>query len=206
MANYTIIGGDGKQYGPISDTDVRKWFSEGRLNAQTMMKGESDAEFRTLSVFPEFADIFQIAPPTFATGVGGREEALRAVKSPAIALKVTAILGLICVALGLVFNVAALTGHQLLPQQQMSDPQMQKLLNSFGGGFGLVQNIIGIVIGIIVWMGAAKMQRLEGFQFAITAAIVAMIPCISPCCLLGLPFGIWALVVLNKPEVKSHFS
>ena len=32
-----------------------------------------------------------------------------------------------------------------------------------------------------------------------------MVPCISPCCLVGLPIGIWALVVLNKPEVKGSF-
>jgi hypothetical protein len=37
------------------------------------------------------------------------------------------------------------------------------------------------------------------------ASIIAMIPCVSPCCLLGLPIGIWALVVLMKPEVKSAF-
>jgi hypothetical protein len=36
------------------------------------------------------------------------------------------------------------------------------------------------------------------------ASVVAMLPC-QCCCLFGLPFGIWALVVLNKPEVKSHF-
>ncbi len=33
----------------------------------------------------------------------------------------------------------------------------------------------------------------------------AMIPCVSPCCLLGLPLGIWALIVLVKPEVKAAF-
>ena len=50
------------------------------------------------------------------------------------------------------------------------------------------------------------MQKLQNYQFALTASIVAMVPCISPCCVFGLPFGIWALVVLNKPEVKSQFS
>jgi len=35
-------------------------------------------------------------------------------------------------------------------------------------------------------------------------AVVAMLPC-QCCCLLGLPAGIWALVVLNKPEVNSQF-
>jgi hypothetical protein len=32
-----------------------------------------------------------------------------------------------------------------------------------------------------------------------------MIPYISPCCCLGLPIGIWALVVLNNEQVKSSF-
>jgi hypothetical protein len=57
MANYTIIGGDGKQYGPITDADLRKWVGEGRLNAQSLVKAESDAEFRPLATFPEFADL-----------------------------------------------------------------------------------------------------------------------------------------------------
>jgi hypothetical protein len=46
---------------------------------------------------------------------------------------------------------------------------------------------------------------LQNHQFALTAGIVAMLPCISPCCVFGLPAGIWALVILNKPEVKSQF-
>ena len=37
------------------------------------------------------------------------------------------------------------------------------------------------------------------------ASILAMIPCLSPCCLIGLPIGIWALVILMKPEVKAAF-
>jgi uncharacterized membrane protein len=66
MANYTIIGGDGKQYGPITGDELRKWISEGRLNAQSMAKADSDAEFRALATFPELADAF--APPTAAPG------------------------------------------------------------------------------------------------------------------------------------------
>jgi hypothetical protein len=73
MATYTIIGGDGKEYGPVSGEDLRKWMAEGRLNAQTLAKAESDAEFRPLSAFPEFADAFApqapmpSAPPVFST-------------------------------------------------------------------------------------------------------------------------------------------
>jgi hypothetical protein len=66
MANYTIIGGDGKQYGPITGDDLRKWISEGRLNEQSLAKEESDTQFRALSAFPEFADAF--APSAAAPG------------------------------------------------------------------------------------------------------------------------------------------
>jgi hypothetical protein len=63
---YTIIGGDGKEYGPVSDEELRKWIAEGRLNAQSLAKAESDAEFRPLATFPEFADVF--LPPSAAPG------------------------------------------------------------------------------------------------------------------------------------------
>ena len=63
MANYTIIGGDQKEYGPISGDDVRQWIAEGRLNEQSLAKGEGDAEFRTLEKFPELASAFAPTSP-----------------------------------------------------------------------------------------------------------------------------------------------
>ena len=56
--SYIIIGGDGKEYGPIPDADLRQWITEGRLNAQSLAKSVSDAEFRPLNKFPEFADMW----------------------------------------------------------------------------------------------------------------------------------------------------
>ena len=67
MANYLIIGGDGKEYGPVTDADVRQWIAEGRLAASSQAKSESDAEFRALAQFPEFATAFsQQSPATIA--------------------------------------------------------------------------------------------------------------------------------------------
>jgi uncharacterized membrane protein len=68
MANYLIIGGDGKEYGPVTDPDVRQWIGEGRLSAQSLAKSESDAEFRPLAQFPEFAGALAAgaAPATIA--------------------------------------------------------------------------------------------------------------------------------------------
>ena len=212
MATYTIIGGDQKPYSSVTADDIRRWIADSRLNAQSLAKEEHDTEWRPLSAFPEFADVLAASsalPPSIsspvATASGGRDAALQLVKGPAIGLKVTAILGLVLVAAGLVMNIMTLGGFQIFPQQ-INDPQMQKLLSSLSGGLGIVQGIIGGVVGVIVLIGAAKMQKLQSYQFALTASIVAMVPCISPCCVFGLPFGIWALVVLNKPEVKSQFN
>ncbi len=63
MANYFIIGGDGKEYGPVTADDIRQWLAEGRLNAHSLAKAESDAEFRPLEKFPEFAALFAAAAP-----------------------------------------------------------------------------------------------------------------------------------------------
>jgi preprotein translocase subunit YajC len=212
MATYTIIGGDQKPYSSVTADDIRRWIADSRLNAQSLAKEEHDTEWRPLSAFPEFADALAASsapPPSISSPVttasGGRDAALQLVKGPAIGLKVTAILGLVLVAAGLVMNIMTLGGFQVFPQQ-INDPQMQKLLSSLSGGLGIVQGIIGGVVGVIVLIGAAKMQKLQSYQFALTASIVAMVPCISPCCVFGLPFGIWALVVLNKPEVKSQFN
>jgi hypothetical protein len=48
-------------------------------------------------------------------------------------------------------------------------------------------------------------EDLKSYGLAMTSSILAMIPC-HVCCMVGLPIGIWALIVLLKPEVKSAFS
>ena len=53
---YKILGGDQKQYGPVSTDEVRAWIAEGRLNAQSLAWAEGDANWKPLSAFPEFAD------------------------------------------------------------------------------------------------------------------------------------------------------
>ena len=69
----------------------------------------------------------------------------------------------------------------------------------------VVTGVINLLVGIVVIVGAVKMKNLESYGFAMASAIIAMVPCISPCCLLGLPFGIWALVVLSDAGVKAAF-
>jgi hypothetical protein len=52
--------------------------------------------------------------------------------------------------------------------------------------------------------GGIAMLRRQGRGLAITAAILAMLPC-GVAFLVGLPVGIWALVVLFNPDVADAF-
>jgi hypothetical protein len=38
-----------------------------------------------------------------------------------------------------------------------------------------------------------------------STAIMALIPLMAYCYLLSLPFGIWAIVVLRRPDVRDAF-
>ena len=53
-------------------------------------------------------------------------------------------------------------------------------------------------------LGAWKMRKLELYGLAITASILAMLPCTLGF-IIGLPAGIWALMVLRQPDVKAAF-
>jgi len=57
MATYTIIGADHKQYGSVTTENIGRWIAEGRLNAQSLLKAEGEAEFRPLETFSEFSEL-----------------------------------------------------------------------------------------------------------------------------------------------------
>jgi len=54
MANYKIIGADGKEYGPITADQLRQWVAEGRLTAQSQIQADG-GEWKPLGAFPELA-------------------------------------------------------------------------------------------------------------------------------------------------------
>ncbi len=121
------------------------------------------------------------------------------VAGPAIALIVTGALGIAI----LLVNFASL----FLQVGIMGGGRggMQPFPMMMPAGIMSVQYVVSFILGIVVILGAIKMKNLQSYGFAMTASIIAMIPCISPCCLLGLPFGIWALVVLCDDQVKAAF-
>jgi hypothetical protein len=212
MATYTIIGGDQKPYSSVTADDIRRWIADGRLNAQSLAREGNDTEWRPLSAFPEFADVFAAssAPPPPLTapmaGAGdGRDAALKLVKGPAIALIVTASLGIAYYGFSGLFTL--FTGGTMFHHEMPPDipPQMRSFIEGMQGPLAGVINLMIAALNGFVLFGAIKLLRLRNLSVATVASVVAMLPC-QCCCLFGLPFGIWALMVLNKPEVKSQFT
>jgi hypothetical protein len=72
-----------------------------------------------------------------------------------------------------------------------------------------VQNSIGAVVtsigSVITILGGLKMRSASGKGLAMTGAILAMIPCFTGCCCVGLFVGIWAVVTLGNPDVKAAY-
>ncbi|MEO7597960.1 MAG: DUF4339 domain-containing protein, partial [Opitutus sp.] len=52
---FTIIGGDGQEYGPASAQQLRAWMAAGRVNLDTKAKQVGTEDWRRLGDFPEFA-------------------------------------------------------------------------------------------------------------------------------------------------------
>jgi hypothetical protein len=55
---YRVLGADQKEYGPVSEEQIRQWIAERRLNAQSLVMGEGAVAWKPLSTYPEFASVF----------------------------------------------------------------------------------------------------------------------------------------------------
>src|SRR5262249_13876335 len=68
----------------------------------------------------------------------------------------------------------------------------------------LLMPALGIPAGLGLIAGARRMMRCQDYAWANAAALWALVPW-SPAWVIGLPAGIWALVVLRRPDVQAVF-
>jgi predicted Zn finger-like uncharacterized protein len=134
-----------------------------------------------------------------------RAEARSAVLVPAIGLMVTGGLGIAVAVLDFVLRVLNVgimaTGGPGAPANK--DPAYRAGYQAgivLGGGVDL----LALILYVILIVGAIRMCTLQNRGLGMAACIIGIIPCW--CCILGLPFGIWGLVVLNREDVSRAFS
>lgn len=103
---------------------------------------------------------------------------------PAIAMYVLS-------ALNLAFWVFLVIVLAVMPEEEQ-EPDHAVMV-----GFYAVVGVLQLIVDGLICMGAYNLQTKQSKGLAIMGAVLCCIPCCSPLGLLGVPFGIWALVVTN---------
>ncbi|QDU74219.1 hypothetical protein Pan97_12240 [Bremerella volcania] len=124
------------------------------------------------------------------------------VAAPAIALMVISALAVVVGILGLMGDAFLLLSGAVEQLEEMNDGPVSKYQSIT---VRILWGIALVLASAYIFYGALQMKQLTGYTAARTAAMISVIPCLGPCCFLGIPFGIWALVVLAKPEVRDGF-
>ena len=71
--------------------------------------------------------------------------------------------------------------------------------------FSVASSALGVVCNCGSLIGGLRMQSASGYNSAVVGAVCAVVPC-GACCLLNMPAGVWALVVLLDRDAKAAFA
>jgi hypothetical protein len=126
------------------------------------------------------------------------------VQYPAIGLMVVGGIGVLFALLRLALSAMSMGISGLASSQSGGGPDM--MINMLSGGVGLLFAGLGLVVAAAIVYGGMKMYRFENYTLAMTAAVLACIPCVDGCCCVAVPIGIWALVTLTDQAVKDSFT
>lgn len=136
---------------------------------------------------------------------GGPDSAAQAIQGPAIGLMVCGILGIVMALAGIPLNLMGIGFGPVPNFPDENTRQMYEWVMSASRPFGIISSLIGIGWNAFIVWGSIRMKKLEAHNISLIASILTVIPCFSACCCISIPVGIWALVVLNRPDVRPHF-
>ena len=197
MAEYHLIGGDGREYGPYSEDEMKGLMADGRLKASSGVKVD-DGEWKPYSAYPELGEAMAAVSARMSGNASlDKQKALQSrVKKPAIFMIVLSIFSIMTLLIALVASIAG-----DIP------PEMEKILNKYGinNETLIIAILLTTLFNTIVLVGAINMRKGRYYGLAIVASILCILCNSGPYYGLGLVAGIWSIVVLNKPEVKAGF-
>lgn len=207
--NYKLIGGDQKEYGPVSAEQMRQWLAEGRVTSQTLVQAEGETGWRPLSDYTELAPT-PVAPAPFAAVAsqaslpeGDATAAAAALKVPAIMLIIAGSLGVVGALFSIVQHVfgLAMAPVTLPPDVPPQVAQFVKAMQTMG----IPMALLSLGLNGVILFGGLSMLKVQRWGFAMAACIIGL-ACGNPCCCpVGLVAGIWGLIQLCKADVKSSF-
>jgi hypothetical protein len=89
-------------------------------------------------------------------------------------------------------------------KDQPADWPPQAAAPFFLAGVWIVPFVLGSILSLTMIVGGWRMRQLKSYCLAIAATVLALFPC-SLGWLIGLPMGIWALMMLNDQKVRQAF-
>jgi hypothetical protein len=123
-------------------------------------------------------------------------------QDPATRISAPAIGLMVAGGLSLAFTLFYILLVSVIGVAAIADKQTADALPGVGIMIGAA--VVKLALDALTLYGAWQMRQLRNWGLSMTAAICAMLPC-SVCCLLGLPLGIWAVVVLIDRDIKQAF-
>ena len=124
------------------------------------------------------------------------------VKLPGVGIMVVGILGIVN---AIYSTLDVLFGFSAAFLESSEMPTEVRQMLAAGSSYGLVFVAINFIGSCFLIWASLRMLKLKGHTAALVASILAAVPCWGGCCCLGLPVGIWALIVLLKADVKAAF-
>lgn len=191
---YKIIGADGKEYGPATLEQMKRWVAEGRVNPQTRVLAPGAAEWLPASQVPDLREaLAQVQAGILAAGgspgvfaVPGNAPPSAPVGAPTQGLAITSfvlgLLGMLC--LGLISGLPAIVCGHVAHGRARRDPARYG-----GGGFA----IAGFILGYCSIFATIILAALFLPAFARAKHRAQSIHCISNMKQIGLSFKVWEL-------------
>lgn len=141
--------------------------------------------------------------PVPGSNYGGRSTPPSKAKvlAPAICLIIAASLGLIFS----IFSAFAAVFLEPTPVDPNLPPMMKAFQEGAHGPVAAIIQAVFIFVNIAIIAGGIMMTQYKVWVFALIACILSCINIGNCCCFLGLPVGIWGIVVLSMADVKAAF-
>lgn len=149
------------------------------------------------NVIPPLSRLSKEAPQSRCRSVPPQ----RMVSTPALCLIIVSAISIACLIVAAACDVYLLTAGAAT---RVAQPSIA-LANEEQIAIRIVWGIVMLLANGVILFGAIGMKRLQYYSLAKTAAVVAVVPCIGPCFIAGIPLGLFALITLNRTDVRNAF-
>jgi hypothetical protein len=129
---------------------------------------------------------------------------LERLRAPATALIIAASLNAMIGLLALLGGLVRLSG--LSGSEQLPTDEAERIGYVSSTVITYCISLLSLLLAPLIIYGAVQMMHGKKYKMARVAAIVAINPFTSCCFLVSIPMGLWAMILLGKPEIQAVFA